>query len=159
MYDRIIVVRCPNVIPAEAQDKHLLDRMFAERNGIVHKLVSALQRVIANRYRFVEPECVTAEREHYMLANENVAGFIKACICKQTGTAAEVVTASQIYMAYKNWCAQNGVADIKSQKEFRNGMSAYTGCTYSEITTHCDKGTIYKEFTLSEEAKKMYLPA
>lgn len=37
VYDRIMVVRCPNVIPKNKQDKMLLDKMYAERDGIVYK--------------------------------------------------------------------------------------------------------------------------
>lgn len=33
VYDRIMVVDCPNVIPKEQQDKQLLEKMFAERRG------------------------------------------------------------------------------------------------------------------------------
>lgn len=34
VYDRIMVVECPNVIPKDMQDKTLLDKMYAEREGI-----------------------------------------------------------------------------------------------------------------------------
>lgn len=43
VYDRIMVVDCPNVIPKEQQDKQLLEKMYAERRGIVKKAVKALQ--------------------------------------------------------------------------------------------------------------------
>jgi len=39
VYNRIMVVNCPNVIPRHKQDKQLLDRMYAEREGIVYKSV------------------------------------------------------------------------------------------------------------------------
>lgn len=52
IYDRIMVVECPNVIPKDKQDKTLLDKLYAERDGIVYKAVKALQTVIANGYRF-----------------------------------------------------------------------------------------------------------
>ena len=37
VYDRIMVVDCPNVISKEQQDKQLLRKMYAERRGIVEK--------------------------------------------------------------------------------------------------------------------------
>lgn len=55
VYNRIMVVRCPNVIPKEQQDKRLLDKLYAERGGIVYKAIRALQTVIRNGYRFSEP--------------------------------------------------------------------------------------------------------
>ena len=42
VYNRIMVVRCPNVIPKEQQDKRLLDKLYAERGGIVYKAIRAL---------------------------------------------------------------------------------------------------------------------
>ena len=40
VYNRIMVVDCPNVIPLEKQDKELLDKMYAEREGIVFKAIT-----------------------------------------------------------------------------------------------------------------------
>ena len=61
-----MVVRYPNVIPKDKQDKQLLDKMYAERDGIVYKAVRALQTVIRNGYRFSDPESVMAARSLYM---------------------------------------------------------------------------------------------
>ena len=55
VYNRIMAVNCPNAIPKDKQDKLLLDKMYAEREGIVYKAVMALQTVIKNGYRFSEP--------------------------------------------------------------------------------------------------------
>lgn len=44
VYNRIIQVECNNVIPLEKQDKHLLDKLYAERVGIVYKAVMALKQ-------------------------------------------------------------------------------------------------------------------
>ena len=80
VYNRIMVVECPNAIPLEKQDKELLDKMYAEREGIVYKAVRALQTVIANGYRFSEPESVSAAREKYQVENNTVISFLKnAC--------------------------------------------------------------------------------
>lgn len=65
VYDRIMVVECPNVIPKEQQDKQLLDKMYSERDGIVRKAVRALQNVIANGYRFTEPDSISEARKKY----------------------------------------------------------------------------------------------
>lgn len=50
--DRIIFVHCPNVVPPEEQDHELLEKMYAEREGVVYKAIIALKSVIENRYRF-----------------------------------------------------------------------------------------------------------
>lgn len=81
VYDRIMIVRCTNVIPREKQDSHRLDKMYAERNGIVYRAVRALQQVIHNGYRFDEPESVIRERKQYRTKNNIVIGFCEECIC------------------------------------------------------------------------------
>lgn len=47
VYDRIMQVECRNVIPKEKQDKMLLDKMYAEREGIIYKCIMALKNVIS----------------------------------------------------------------------------------------------------------------
>ena len=75
VYNRIMVVNCPNVIPRCKQDKQLLDKMFAERDGIVYKAVMALRTVIDNGYRFSEPESVENARQDYRNSNSSVISF------------------------------------------------------------------------------------
>lgn len=76
-----MVVNCPNVIPRHKQDKQLLDKMFAERNGIVYKAVMALRTAIDNGYRFSEPESVENARQDYRNSNSSVISFAEECLC------------------------------------------------------------------------------
>lgn len=80
VYDRIMVVRCPNVIPKDKQDNTLLDKMHAKRDGIVYKAVDTLQRFSANRYRFSEPDSVSRAREKYMSENNTAVSFFVECM-------------------------------------------------------------------------------
>ena len=80
VYDRIMQVECNNVIPKDKQDKMLLDKMYAEREGIVYKFVMALQTVIANGYRFSEPDSVSQARQQYMEDNNTVISFYHECM-------------------------------------------------------------------------------
>ncbi len=52
VYNRIMVVRCPNVIPKEQQDKRLLDKLYAERGGIVYKAIWRCKRSSATAIAF-----------------------------------------------------------------------------------------------------------
>lgn len=63
------------MIPKEQQDKQLLEKMYAERRGIVKKAVKALQTVIANGYRFTEPDSIAEARRDYQSANSTVISF------------------------------------------------------------------------------------
>ncbi len=99
VYDRIMVVNCPNVIPKEKQDKKLLDKMYAERDGIVYKAVTALQTVISNGYRFSEPASVTAARKEYKGTNSTVISFFEECMCPwQSGKINRHCTTGRIYI-------------------------------------------------------------
>lgn len=157
VYNRIMVVRCPNVIPKEQQDKRLLDKLYAERGGIVYKAIRALQTVIRNGYRFSEPESVTAARERYMSENSTVVSFFEECMCPwQNGRIQKHCTTGRIYRVYQAWCRENNNGFAKTAKEFRETLAAHLGCSYADMTTRQKGNTFYKDYSLTLEAKEQY---
>ncbi len=157
VYDRIMVVRCPNIIPKEKQDKQLLDKMYAERNGIVYKAIRALQTVISNGYRFSEPDSVSAARSQYMSENSTVISFFEECMCPwQDGKINRHCTTGRIYRVYQAWCRDNNNGFAKTAKEFREDLADYLGGTYADMTTRQKGNTYYKEDSLTLEAKEQY---
>ncbi|MFV0363092.1 MAG: phage/plasmid primase, P4 family [Suipraeoptans sp.] len=157
VYDRIMVVRCPNVIPKEKQDKTLLDKMYAERDGIVYKAVKALQRVIANGYRFSEPNSVSLAREKYMSENNTVVSFYEECMCEwPNGKINKHCTTGRIYKVYQGWCRENNNGFAKTAKEFRETLASHLGADYSTITTRQNGNTYYKDYSLTLEAKEQF---
>ena len=157
VYNRIMVVRCPNVIPKEQQDKRLLDKLYAERGGIVYKAIRALQTVIRNGYRFSEPESVTAARERYMSKNSTVVSFFDECMCPwPKGRINPHCTTGRIYRVYQAWCRENNNGFAKTAKEFRETLAAHLGCSYADMTTRQKGNTFYKDYSLTLEAKEQY---
>lgn len=157
VYNRIMVVRCPNVIPKDRQDKRLLVKMYAERVGIVYKAVRALQTVIWNGYRFSEPESVAAARLQYMSENSTVISFFEECMCPwQDGKIYRHCTTGRIYRVYQAWCRENNNGFAKTAKEFREDLAEHLGSTYAEMTTRQKGNTYYKEYSLMLEAKEQY---
>lgn len=157
VYNRIMVVRCPNVIPKEQQDKRLLDKLYAERDGIVYKAIRALQTVIRNGYRFSEPESVTAARERYMSENSTVVSFFEECMCPWPhGRINPHCTTSRIYRVYQAWCRENNNGFAKTAKEFRETLAAHLGGTYADMTTRQKGNTYYKDYALTLEAKEQF---
>ena len=157
VYNRIMVVRCPNVIPKEQQDKRLLDKLYAERGGIVYKAIRALQTVIRNGYRFSEPESVTAARERYMSENSTVVSFFDECMCPwPKGRINPHCTTGRIYRVYQAWCRENNNGFAKTAKEFRETLAAHLGCSYADMTTRQKGNTFYKDYSLTLEAKEQY---
>lgn len=157
VYDRIMVVLCPNVIPKDRQDKQLLDKMYAERGGIVYKAIRALQTVIRNGYRFSEPESVTAVRERYMSKNSTVVSFFDECMCPWPKSRINPhCTTGRIYRVYQAWCRENNNGFAKTAKEFRETLAAHLGCSYADMTTRQKGNTFYKDYSLTLEAKEQY---
>lgn len=157
VYDRIMVVRCPNVIPKDKQDKKLLDKMYAERDGIVFKAVKALQTVIANGYRFSEPDSVSLAREKYMAENNTVISFFEECMCGwPDGKINKHCTTGRIFKVYQGWCRENNNGFAKTAKEFRETLAAHLGADFAAITTRQNGNTYYKDYSLTSESKEQF---
>jgi len=155
VYDRIMVVECKNVIPPEKQDKQLLDKLYAEREGIVRKAAMAMMKVIKNGYRFSEPKSVTAARGQYMSDNNTVISFWNECMV-QRGKISDKATVGKIYDVYKVWCQDNNSGYAKSAKEFRSIISDYLNTSYADLTLRSKAGIVYKNYTLSVDTKQQY---
>lgn len=157
VYDRIMVVHCPNIIPEEQRDGELLNKMYAERDGIIYKAIQALQRVIRNGYRFSETESVTAERKQYMRENSTVISFFNECMCQVSvyGRKCQYTT-GRIFHVYREWCRDNNNGFAKTAKEFREELAAYHNSKYSDITVRLHGNTYYKDFTLTPETVELY---
>lgn len=157
VYNRIMVVNCPNVIPPEKQDKQLLDKMYLERDGIIYLAVRALQKVIRNGYRFDEPETVTKARADYMACNNTVIAFFDECMMSRPdGKIRDKATTGRIYKVYREWCGDNNGGYAKTAKEFRDNLCEYLGVPFEELTKRVHGNTYYKDHTLTVEAKIQY---
>lgn len=160
VYDRIMVVECKNVIPKEKQDKCLLDKMYAERDGIMYKAIMALKTVIANGYCFSEPESVTQARDTYMNENNTVIAFHNECMTKWPDGKIKGCTTGKVYDVYKAWCSDNNSGYAKTAKEFRMTLAEHLGTTFKDMTVRRGEGgTFYKNFTLTQEAMEQYRKA
>ena len=155
VYDRMIIVRCSNVIPPEKQDKLLLDKLYAERAGIIYKAVLALQRVVARNFRFAEPEAAKAEKQTYLIDNNTALAFLNECMCQKSSPDAfsKPLTTTTIYRTYQRWCKDNSNRGYaKNAKEFRDIIARHQGKTFPEISMHTKTGSVYTDITLTQEA-------
>lgn len=131
--------------------------MYAERDGIVYKAVRALQRVIANGYRFTEPDSVIRAREEYKCGNSTVIGFYHECMCPwPQGKINHHCTTGRIYKVYQAWCRDNNNGFAKTVREFREELAKYLHTTYADMTTRQKGNSYYKDYTLTMEAKEQY---
>lgn len=160
VYDRIMVVDCPNVIPKEQQDKRLLDKMYEEREGIVYKAIKALQKVIENGYRFDEPDSVSEARAKYQRENNTIISFFDECMCeRENGKITDGCTTGKVYKVYKAWCQDNNNGFAKTYKEFRETLALHLDSTFEDMVVKRSNGTFYKVYTLTPECKKDYQAA
>ena len=161
VYNRIMQVECANIIPLEKQDKHLLDKLYAERSGIVHRAVMALKQVIANGYAFSEPESVAAARKAYREENNTVIAFFQECMMERPlQRIKDNCTTGKVYEVYKAWCADNNHGYAKTAKEFRTELAAHLNTTHADlITRRGNGGNYYRRCTLTDEAKELYRKA
>lgn len=154
VYNRIITVRCDNVIPPEKQDKHLLEKMYSERESIVCAAVYALKTVIENGYRFDVPEVCNEEKERYKVENSPVLTFYEECCCERK-TTIDKCTCSKMYEVFKAWCKENG-GYISTKQMFRRELAdKYGGGDIANLEKKV-AGVRYYIFTLTKETKEAY---
>lgn len=146
VYGRIMAVECRNVIPKEEQDKELLDKMYAEREGIVYQAVMALRDVIGNGYRFDEPASVMVARDEYMADNNNAIRFIQELM--EPRPQGEAISHEDkgnfatVMKVYNFWCEVNGCKYWKNRNEFKTAYAEYAGIDGKEAVTKRN-GRIY----------------
>ena len=154
VYNRIMPVYCNNIIPPDQQDKEIQDKMYAEREGIVHRAVLAFRCVLANGYRFSEPEEVKLNRIDYRHENDSALAFMDECMIKRWGAPkrSDKVTVNQIYQVYRNWYFREfGNHYHKSRKEFYQSLSSALGVPYSEMKYKTAQGEVLRDFTLDAD--------
>lgn len=155
VYDRIMIVTCDHVIESSRQDKMLLEKMYAEREGIVYKCIAALQDVIRNGYRYSEPSCVLDARQHYLEDNSTVITFFHECMVPRKHK--DNCTTGKLYDVYRAWCVDNNNGYAETARAFRDKLCEYLGRSYKELTIHTENGTCYRDYTLSLETKQQYV--
>lgn len=154
VYDRIMTINCPNVIPLEKQDKKLVDKMYEEREGIVYKAVMELQTVLANGYRYSEPECVKQGRIDYQHTNDSALEFMDQCMVRRLAIPKrnDKVTVSLIYSIYKDWYRQEYDNQyFKPRKEFFASIAAALGASYDDMKVRTSFGEVLRDYTLNPE--------
>ena len=157
VYSRMMPVHCKNVIPEEEQDHTLLQKMITEFEGIAHKAVLAAQEVLADDYRFREPDSVIKTRAAYKKDNNPVEAFFKGCMtaCGAEDASRAPYTTGTIARIYNAWCRDTyGVKG--SAQELRNGLCSMLNCTYQQMTTHNNRGTIYRDYTIKKSVEDEY---
>lgn len=157
VYERMMIVKCDNVIPEEQRDRNLLEKLYAEREGIVQILVMYLRKFLSNGGNFDIPASCKAACEQYKIENDSVLRFLQECTETKAETSKNEPTKAQVYQCFKNW-ATDSREYIPSKSEFNSIICQKYGVyDISDITVKTHGGNeYYKTFRLSEEAVKKY---
>lgn len=160
VYERMMLCPCNNVIPPEKRDRLLIDKLYAEREGIVFYAVQALCLLKKNGYNFTEPAVCRSEIAKYKTENDNVLQFLDECterreVLEQSGYTLRTTT-SQMYKAYQNWGKNNGYF-ILSNAEFRKSLCRRYGADDPKQLERKIKGVRYYSFDLLENSRRELL--
>ncbi len=144
VYERMAIVRCPNIIPEERRDPFLLDKMFEEREGIIYKAVTALRAFTSRGCKFELPQACKAELAQYKVENDDVLQFLEECTCPREQCDSGIfTTAGAMYTAYKEWARQSGTHYTASRSEFKDAARAMYGDNI-EIRTKNARGYTFE---------------
>ena len=156
VYDRMTFIECNNVIPKEKQDKHLIDKLYAERDGIVKKCILALKKVIDNGYNFDEPASSIKALKEYKIENNNVYRFIEECITECHPSRQRECKKAKVYLVYKAWCQVQCYTPIGRNK-FYDEFASYYKRDIDDLIAH-DRidGDVLIDLTLTLNTKKEF---
>lgn len=156
VYERIIIVRCDNVIPEEKQDKNLIEHLLEEKEYIVSLAIKGLKQVIDNDYKYNIPESCKLLKKDYQTQNNSFLAFMDECVIDRPTNKRinDKCTTAKFYDVYKAWCKDNNNGYTESKGEVKKLLKEQGK---GEIIKTNGGNTYYKSITLSKEAKKEYI--
>ena len=163
VYKRIILVNCNNVIAEADQDHNLIEKLYAERAGIVYKAVMALKETIEHGYRFSESEGIKNDREQYRFENSSVYQFIKDCMTEREKPGSvpkgDNATITMVYRVYMKYCKFSNNGYAVPIGEFKQGYADYLGKPLEKAVIRRGKGMYLAYHEPTEEAYANLLPS
>ncbi|MBE6873190.1 MAG: hypothetical protein E7493_04710 [Ruminococcus albus] len=156
VYNRIIIVRCDNVIPKEKKDPNMEKKLYAERNGIIYKCVVALREAINRNYRFsITQDCIDNLTE-YKKENSTPVEFWSTFLRPLTADENPVLSSQKLYDNFRRWCTMQGITRIPSAPEFRKEVSNYCKKSWSKLTKRTSKGMQMTTHTMNKAWENEY---
>jgi len=112
-YRRLIIIRFDESVPVEKRDPNLLERIAAERDGILTWALEGLRRLIAGNYIFSETDRTRYELQRYKVESNSVLAFAEEYCVTGTGFTPR----EELYARYKDYCTSSGMKSM-SQTRF-----------------------------------------
>lgn len=154
VYNRIIIVKCDNVVPKEKLDPNLQQKLYNERDGIIHKAVMALMEAVNRNYQFSITENCINNLTEYKRENSYPVEFWTTYLRPLNPDEKPCLESQQLYDYFRHWCTQQGITRISSAPEFRKEISAFCKKSWSEMTKRCKQGVVIIGYDMNEYWKK-----
>ena len=124
LFRRALVVPFNRTFKAgENADPNLKEKLAGELSGILNLALQAYGEVI-KRGSFTDPDSCLKAKEEWRIEADQVAQFIgERCELKSD----ERVSSSELYLAYKNWADDAGIARRLNRKNFANRVQRRGG--------------------------------
>lgn len=125
-FERLLFIPFNHSVEKKDQDKNLIEKLWAERNGIIKKALKAARKLIQNNYIF--PECEAADFivDNWRYGkNISISYFINAK-CTITNDKSVKSHTAVLYEAYEEFCSQNNF-EPTSIKQFSHVLTENFG--------------------------------
>ncbi|MCL1804357.1 MAG: hypothetical protein FWG30_12135 [Eubacteriaceae bacterium] len=160
VYERIIPIKCCNPTIESEQDKHLLEKMYAEKESIVFLSMQEARKVVLNGYRYDLPNQALIHRAEYEMSNSIVRQFISEC-CEEfpIGQNGKPIrkgfsTVSKVYEAFSAWSKRAGEIAV-SKSAFKKEASEILNVDETSLLAHKEAGSFFP-FRLTLKAQAAY---
>lgn len=153
VYDRIIIVKCDNVVPKNQLDPNLERKLFEERDGIIYKAVMALREAVGRNYQFsITQDCLENLTE-YKRENSYPVEFWTTYMRPLNPDEKPSLESQKLYEFFKHWCSQLGLTRVPSAPEFRKEVSAFCKQNWSDMTKRYKQGVMLIDYEMNNDWK------
>lgn len=151
VYKRILPIKCGDSIPAEKQDKFLLEKLYSERQGIITKAIYAFKSAIDNNYHFTMGENSKNLLISYEIENDSTLMFFDEC-CIECKDIKSRITTAQMWQAFREWCILTG-EHLPKRKDFTRTLARKYNVPEYRLIKKLG-GQTYYPFTLKQECRE-----
>jgi putative DNA primase/helicase len=104
IWRRIKLIPFTVTIPYEERDPELMQKLRAEREGILNWMVDGC--LLWQKERLGEPEAVRIATGEYQEEMDDIGTFIQEC-CVRDSAGVSRIASADLYRAYMSWCEKN----------------------------------------------------
>ena len=158
VYDRILLFPCGDPVPAAEQDPDLLQKLLAEKDGVVRRLILAAKEVVDAGCRFAVPDSLKEANMRYRHENDPAETFFLTC-CRLRKTPEigplDECTCKNVFEVFRLWCRDNAPGYPPKKSEFRAAAARLLAVPEETIVIR-RKNTTYFIFELTQEVREEY---